>query len=280
MNSKYCPSQSGAFLYHQNLAPFKWLAHGFSLRSTVRSGFEQNLGFNGYQSREVVQRNRLHFVQGILATARIGNDEAAAAVPGNAGSQLVVLRQCHADIVHALTTRPPAEFSADGDGMVTDQPGLLLGVLTADCMPVLIVDIESRVVAAVHAGWRGTAKRIVQKALGIMQSQFASHPRNCIAVVGPAIRGCCYEVGEDLFKIFDGEFEDASQLFQTRLGGKRFLDLAAACRFQLLQAGLETSNVFSDPACTSCNLEQFFSHRAERGKTGRMMSVIGILAEP
>jgi YfiH family protein len=279
MNSQLCRSQNGAFLYHQNLAPFKWLAHGFSLRSSVRGGFEQSLGFNAHQSREVMQRNRQHFVQGILK-ASTGSHEAATAAPAAEESRLIVLRQVHTDIVHVLTAGTPTEFSADGDGLVTNQPGLLLGVLTADCMPVFLVDVENHVVAAVHAGWRGTAKRIVEKALGIMQNQFGSRPQHCISVVGPSIRGCCYEVGEDVIGTFHGEFDYASQLFRTGLEGKRFLDLPAACRFQLLHADLETNNVFATPPCTSCNLEQFFSHRAERGKTGRMMGVIGILAGP
>jgi purine-nucleoside/S-methyl-5'-thioadenosine phosphorylase / adenosine deaminase len=279
MNSQFCRSQNGAFLYHQNLAPFKWLAHGFSLRSSARGGFEQSLGFNGYQSREVVQRNRQHFVQGILK-ASTGSREAPTAAPAGGESRLIVPRQGHTDIVHVLTAGTPAEFSADGDGLVTNQLGLLLGVLTADCMPVLLADVENHVVAAVHAGWRGTAKRIVEKALGIMQNQFGSRPQHCIAVVGAAIRGCCYEVGEDVVGTFHGEFDYASQLFRIGPEGKWFLDLPAACRFQLLHAGLEANNVFADPACTSCNLEHFFSHRAERGKTGRMIGVIGILAGP
>jgi len=276
MNSQFCRSQNGAFLYHQNLAPFKWLAHGFSLRSGARGGFEQSLGLNGYQTREVVQRNRQHFVEAILKASTGGYEAATAASGGE--SQLIVLRQGHTDNVHVLTVGTPAEFSAEGDGLVTNQPGLLLGVLTADCMPVLLTDVENHVVAAVHAGWRGTAKRIVEKAFGIMQNQFGSRPQHCIAVVGPAIRGCCYEVGEDVVGTFQGKFAYASQLFRTGREGKRFLDLPSACRFQLLHAGLEASNVFANPSCTSCNLEQFFSHRAERGKTGRMMGVIGILA--
>lgn len=277
MNSQYCRSQGGAFLYHQSLSSFKWLAHGFSLRSRGHGGVEQSLGFNGYQGREVVQRNRLNFVQDILSTSTRSHGLPTAVPPG-AESQLIVLRQSHTDIIHTFTACPPSDFSADGDALVTNQPGLLLGVLTADCMPLLIVDIEHRVVAAVHAGWRGTAKRIVEKTLGIMENQFGSRPRSCLAVIGPSIRGCCYEVGEEVIGAFHGEFEYGAQLFESRLGGKRFLDLPAACRFQLLHAGLESSNIFADPACTSCNLEQFFSHRGEKGQTGRMMGVIGILA--
>jgi purine-nucleoside/S-methyl-5'-thioadenosine phosphorylase / adenosine deaminase len=269
MNSDYCRSQSGAFLYHQSLAAFKWLAHGFSLRSSPQGGSEQSFGFNGYQSQERVERNRLRLVQNVLACSPVRSCDLS----------LIVLRQCHSDIIHTLTTRPPAEFSADGDGLVTNQPGLLLSVLTADCMPVLIVDTEKRLAAAVHAGWRGTLKRIVEQTLAKMRGQFASNPENCIAAIGPAIRGCCYDVGEEVIEAFHSEFEYASELFRTRSSGKRSLDLPTACRFQLRRAGVRAQNIFSDPACTSCNLDRFFSHRAEQGKTGRMISVIGILAK-
>lgn len=281
MDSNYCRSPIGAFLYHQNLTTFKWLVHGFSLRAGPQKGLEESLGFNGYQSRETVESNRLAFVQSVSsASGAPGYDSAKADPQGVGNSQLVVLRQCHSDTIHALATHPSAEFSADGDGSVTDAPGLLLSVLTADCMPVLIVDVEKRAVAAVHAGWRGTLKRIVEQTLAKMQTQFASNPQNCIAVIGPAIRSCCYEVGEEVIDAFHNEFQYASRLFQVRPNGKQSLDLPTACQFQLLHSGLRAENVFSDPACTSCNLDQFFSHRAERGKTGRMMSVIGIRAAP
>jgi len=275
MTPSYCRSQFGDFLYHQDLHAFKWLAHGFSLRLSAQGGSEQSLGFNGYQSHEVVQRNRLRLVQSVCISSRVESDEAG---PGGVESQLIVLRQCHSDIIYPLTAHPPTEFSADGDGLVTDQPGLLLGVLTADCMPVLIVDVEKRIVAAVHAGWRGTLKRILGKAVATLQSRFACHPRDCMAVVGPAIRGCCYEVGEEVMQAFHKEFGYPPELFQSRLNGKQSLDLPTACRLQLLHSGLSAENVFSDPPCTSCNLDQFFSHRAEQGKTGRMMSLIGVLA--
>src|SRR5262249_37651180 len=154
-------SQWGAFLYHQNLASFKWLTHGFSLRSDAQ-GVEQSLGFNSYQSREIVLANRHQFMRSLLATGGIREDEPAGIdVLGKRSPRLVLLRQCHSDLIHMLTHEPSAEFLAESDGLVTDRPGLLLSVLIADCMPVLIADISGRVVAAVHAGWRGTAKRII-----------------------------------------------------------------------------------------------------------------------
>jgi purine-nucleoside/S-methyl-5'-thioadenosine phosphorylase / adenosine deaminase len=280
MNSGYCCSENGDFLYHQNLASFKWLRHGFSLRSSPSGRFEQSLGFSEYQSREVVERNRSKFVRSVLRFSRDSDREAPTVNSGGAMGTLIVMRQSHTDIVHPLTTYPEGEFSAEGDGLVTDRPGLWLAVLTADCMPVLLADLENRVVAAVHAGWRGTAKRIVEKAFTTMQRQFTCSPENCIAVVGPSIRGCCYEVGEEVVRVFHNEFEYAPKLFQALPLGKWSLDLPTACRFQLLHAGVRMENIFSDPACTSCNVGQFFSHRAEQGNTGRMMSLIGILTRP
>ncbi len=272
----YCRSQWGGFLYHQNLASFKWLTHGFSLRSDAQ-GVEQSLGINSYQSTEIVLAHRQQFVRSLLAAVGIQDEPAGINASEKCSPRLVLLRQCHSDLIYTLTQEPSAEFLAEGDGLVTDRPGLLLSVLTADCMPVLIADICHRVVAAVHAGWRGTAKRIIEKTLTKMQAQFMSSPQNCVAVIGPAIGRCCYEVGEEVFDAFQ-QFDYASSLFHIRSNGKRSLDLPAAGRFQLLRAGLKSTNIFSDPPCTSCNLDQFFSHRAEHGQTGRMMGTIGIVA--
>ena len=115
-----------------------------------------------------------------------------------------------------------------------------------------------------------------------MQAEFDSHPRECIAIVGPSIRGCCYEVGEEVIDAFIQEFADLPPLFREPPPGKatregtQFLDLAQACRKQLLDEGLLPGNIMADGPCTSCQKDRFFSHRAEAGKTGRMLAVIGI----
>lgn len=221
---------------------------------------------NGFQSRETVLKNRQHLVRSVSGRE----------LP------LAILRQVHSDRVFkaskVLLADPP-----QGDGWVTDEPELLVAIQTADCLPVLLVDPQQRVVAAVHAGWRGTIQRIAAKAVHRMQAEFGSHPGNCLAVVGPAIRRCCYEVGEEVVEAFAKEFEPSAGLFSETPGSKatrsnsQCVDLAEACRSQLLDAGMVAEKIFTDGPCTACEKERFFSHRADAGKAGRMMSVIGIV---
>jgi len=223
-------------------------------------------GLNEYQPHETVLENRQRLVRSL------------------SGRELpvAILRQVHSDRVikasRALLSDPP-----EGDGWVTDEPELLVAIQTADCLPVLLVDPQQRVVAAVHAGWRGTLQRIAAKAVHLMQTDFGSHPGNCLAVVGPAIRRCCYEVGEEVVEAFTKEFERSAGFFSEPPSGKatrahsRCVDLAEACRSQLLDAGMAAEKIFTDGPCTACEKDRFFSHRAEAGKAGRMMSVIGIV---
>ena len=265
MDGQFLTSSDGIFLYHQRLAAYKWLRHGFSLRRN-QDGAEMSYGLNEYQPHETVLENRQRLVRSV------------------AGRELPVatLRQVHSDCVfkasRALLSDPP-----QGDGWVTGEPRLLIAIQTADCLPVLLVDPQQRVVAAVHAGWRGTLQRIAAKAVHLMQTDFGSHPSNCLAVVGPAIRRCCYEVGEEVVEAFSKEFELASTLFCEPPSGKatransQCVDLAEACRGQLLDAGMAAEKIFTDGPCTACEKERFFSHRADAGKAGRMMSVIGIV---
>jgi YfiH family protein len=125
---------------------------------------------------------------------------------------MAILRQVHSDRVikasRVLLSDPP-----QGDGWVSTEPELLVAIQTADCLPVLLIDPLQRVVAAVHAGWRGTLERIVAKAVHLMQTDYGSHPSNCLAVVGPAIRRCCYEVGDDVVEAFAKKFERSSSFF-------------------------------------------------------------------
>lgn len=223
-------------------------------------------GVNGFQSREAVLENRQRLVHSVCGRS----------VP------LAVLRQVHSDRVlkasRDLLPDPP-----QGDGWVTCEPDLLVAIQTADCLPVLLVDPQQRVVAAVHAGWRGTCQRIAAKAVRRMQTDFGSHPRNCLAVVGPAIGRCCYEVGEEVVEAFTQEFARSERLLFETTSGKgtransQCLNLAEACRYQLLDAGLTAENICTGGPCTACETDRFFSHRAEAGKAGRMMSMIGIV---
>lgn len=268
MDHRFLTSPDGLFLYHHRLAADKWLRHGFSLRRSLANGRDMNVGFNSRQPRETAIENRQRLVEAVFQR----------------NHPLVLLRQVHADTVIPVEC-PPAE-ALEGDALVTCQSGMVIAVQTADCLPVLLADPVQRVIAAVHAGWRGTLKRIVQKAVERMRSDFNSNPADCLAVVGPSIRGCCYEVGEEVVEAFFREFSDTASLFSEPPAGKRTrpaartLDLPLACQRQLLAAGLRPENIAADGPCTSCRTDLFFSHRAEGGNTGRMLALIGITAEP
>jgi polyphenol oxidase len=266
MEDRLVTSEDGLFLYHQRLAAYKWLRHGFSLRRSLIDGREMSLGFNGYQPSETVIENRRIVVKSLW-----GRD-----LP------LTVLKQTHSDVVLPVASAGGFTAPQEGDGLVTGEPDLPISVQTADCLPVLLVDPCRRVIAAIHAGWRGMLKQIFAKAVGLMEAEFASNPRDCVAVAGPSIRGCCYEVGDEVVGPFTNEFDYAASLFRdprpgeaTRKGAK-YLDLSLACRQQLLDAKLLSKNIYANGPCTGCEKHRFFSHRAEKGNTGRALAVIGI----
>ncbi len=183
---------------------------------------------------------------------------------GADGWSLETANQTHSDVrVHVEHVS-----HRDGDALITEKSKVLVGIKTADCLPVLLADPNTGAVAAVHAGWRGTTARIAEKAV----ADLSSHPENLIAALGPSACGHCYEVGSDVADVFDSKF-------LTRISNNKFqLDVAAANRDQLEKAGLKPSNIHTEPACTMHQNELFFSHRRE-GKLpsagGRLLSVIG-----
>ncbi len=297
MSTHFVQPADGFVLYHQSLTSFKGLLHGFSLRCDPQSQEEKSLGFNGYQPRKTVEMNRKQFLDAIVTNRAGSHGNSSAGTEGSSDVRLVCLNQTHSHVIHCLRSAA-LDTTPVGDGLSTDQPNVLLSVLTADCVPILIAEPGNRLVAAVHAGWRGTLKRIVEKAVGKMKAELSANPANCLAVVGPSIRSCCYEIGENVFQAFASEFPYASALFKGNFGhpaedirshgeskvpltpdrhdGRKFLDLPAACEYQLRDAGLLKENIHASPFCTSCENERFFSHRRESGRTGRMMAVIGM----
>lgn len=202
--------------------------------------------------------------------------------------------------MHVGMLPSPDELPLQGDGLIVAEPGLLAGIQTADCLPVLVADGRQRVVAAFHAGWRGTLARIAERGLGRMRAEFGSRPEDLTAAIGPGIGACCYAVGEGVRTEFESQFSYAAALFRemfdldpikqkypmlfltarapghSNLGPSTHLDLTEANRRQLLDAGVMPSRVHMVGGCTACNTGQFFSHRAEHGFTGRMLSVIGV----
>jgi len=275
-----------------------WLWHGFSTRrggvskaySVEGAPGELNLGFTTQDEGESVVRNRC-----LLAEA----------VTGDASTPLVTVRQIHSNLVVIAGAANPfrdksSSLGCKGDGLMTAEPGLLLAIQTADCIPVLVADRKCRAVAAFHAGWRGTVKRIVESGVGRMRLEFGSRPEDLVAAIGPGIGACCYAVGEEVLSAFESQFSYARELFRevfdsdavrtkypmlfltqrapghSPSGPGLHLDRVEANRRQLLDAGIKPRSIKVVGGCTSCQPELFFSHRASRGHAGRMMSVIGI----
>ena len=190
--------------------------------------------------------------------------------------RVVTVNQVHGEnivTVDDLNVRDVRTVHADA--MITAVPGIAIGVETADCVPVLLFDPVKPAVAAVHAGWRSTVKKIVQKAVHRMHEEFGSEPAQLIAAIGPAIGPECYEVDE----LVMGPVREAFSFWNevsTPLGDDHWsLDLVKANKLELLQIGLAEQNVHMLGLCTSCRRDLFYSFRAE-GKTGRMLSVIMI----
>ncbi|MGA8273052.1 MAG: peptidoglycan editing factor PgeF [Candidatus Sulfotelmatobacter sp.] len=279
----------------QHLSKFPWLLHGFSTRV---GGFSRsygnnalNLGFTKDDSKAAVERNRSAFLAALGAKAKSKGKASL--------GPLVTLRQIHSDIIWLVDS--PSEPQA-GDGLITNTPGLLLGIQTADCLPIILVDPKHRAVGVFHAGWRGTIKRIVEKGVGEMHRHFGSQPRDLKAAIGPGIHGCCYEVGPDVRDQFESQFPYAEKLFRvveetdpvrekypmlfltarapghSDLPKKIFLDLVEANRQQLLSVGVPAKSIEDSPLCTNCRTDLLFSYRADKAKTGRMMAVVGIKA--
>jgi YfiH family protein len=283
-----------------NLEKLPWLVHGFSTRTggfshAYRKG-DLNLGFTKDDARATVERNRAAFLGGLAAAA--GRTGEGARPSKSRPWQLITLRQIHSDIIHHVDSETGAPLS--GDGLITATPGLLLGIQTADCLPVILVDPKHHAVGVYHAGWRGTVQRIVEKGVGEMQRWFGTRPGDLKAAIGPGIGGCCYEVGEEVRTKFESQFSYAAKLFREvkesdpvrekypllflnarapghgELPPKIFLDLAEANRRQLLAVGVPAKSIESLALCTSCHIDLLFSYRAEKGRTGRLMGVAGI----
>ena len=272
----------------------RWLWHGFSTRiggvsrayAAEDAPGDLNLGFTAADDREAVIQNRR-----LLAEA----------VTGNPSTPLAPLRQFHSNLIVIADREDAArERPRKADGVISTIAGLLVGIQTADCIPVLVADRRQRIVGAFHAGWRGTVKRIVELGVGRMRLEFGSRPEDLVAAIGPGNSQCCYSVGEEVLAEFEAQFVYARELFRevfdsdpvrtkypmlfltqrapghSPIGPALHLDLIEANRRQLLDAGLKPSAISITGGCTSCHAELFFSHRASRGHTGRMMSVIGI----
>jgi YfiH family protein len=239
------------------------IAHGFSTRLGGASEgpyASLNLGFSVGDARQRVEENFRRLA-------------AAAGVPARS---FATASQIHGDRVwEVLDVGPrgadlPPPPQGEADALVTDRPGIAVGVKTADCVPILIADPQTGRVAAVHSGWRGTVLRIASRAVETLAAR-GSNPARLVAAIGPAIQACCYEVSDELGARFASAFgEDVV----SRARPRPHLDLPRAVRKALQQSGLAADRIEVLPHCTSCDSRRFFSHRRDRGVTGRHLSFV------
>jgi YfiH family protein len=187
--------------------------------------------------------------------------------------------QVHGDGVRVVRNEADAANSEERfDALVSDRSKTLVGVKTADCVPILVGDPTTSSFAAVHAGWKGTAAKIVVKAIEQMKAEFAAVPANMIAAIGPCASGENYEVGEDVIARFRESFPDHERYFRETRPGHAFVDLRLSNRDLMIDAGMAPEQIYTAPFCTIASAELFFSYRVEKkkyGKTGRLLSVIG-----
>ena len=182
------------------------------------------------------------------------------------GSRIVVIRE-----QETRGWESQSDAIENCDALITNMPNTILNILTADCVPVLLYDTKKGVIAAIHAGWKGTQKQIVIKTLQKMKTEFNSNPNDILAGIAPSIGRCCYEVGEDVAK----HFFDMPQSF-VQIKDKYMLDLPYINKEQLLDFGLKEKNIEMSNICTSCHTDRFFSYRKEKGCSGRFVSMIGL----
>lgn len=185
---------------------------------------------------------------------------------------LATVNQVHGNAVYVADVKVP-QRRPDADAVVTAVKGVPVGVLTADCLPVLLYDPKAHAAAAVHAGWRGTVKKVCLKAIESMRERFGSDPKDMIAALGPYIGPCCYEVRENVAEEFTYTFGPRLKYIIKNGKGIR-LDIGMANLEQLICAGVGRGNIDMDAPCTSCNNSSFFSYRKEGGRTGRQLSFI------
>lgn len=206
-----------------------------------------------------------------------GNRSLLARAAGSSLENLLTVNQVHSSDILVIDA-PNQEYShfhkLECDGIITDRKGVIIGICVADCCPILLLDPEKHVVAALHAGWKGTAEGICRKGIQAMKDIFGSNPAAILAAIGPAIGPCCYEVDEPVKKGFLDN-KAGWDAFATPKGeGKWALDISRANRMQLLQEGLQEANITTASHCVSCSPELFFSHRRDKGETGRQMGFI------
>ena len=239
-------------------ARIEWVRHAFLTR-------QGGMSLPPYDSLNLTDKN------GDRKESVAQNEKLVANAFGFDSSRLVRLDQMHRDQI-LLLEKPVSPLSSplEYDGLITNCPDIFLAILTADCLPILVVDRKKRVIAAIHAGRQGTALRITAKALRRLKEEFGCLSNDLLVAVGPSIGPFCYEIDE---KVFQQEWEPYSV---SKGAGRWVVDLARINVAQMKEEGVQESQIFRVDLCTHCQSDLYFSYRKE-GRTGRQLSFIGIV---
>ena len=192
--------------------------------------------------------------------------------------RIVTMKQMHGEDLVEVKDKNLKE-AGEADGMVTSEKDIYLAVLTADCVPLLFVAPKQRVVAAVHAGWRGTMAGIAEKTARLLKTRYGVEPSELEVALGPSIGICCYEVKDDVAGPLMKRWGKLTTPSIAVRDGKSFINLRRLNRDILRAAGVPGNQLFQVGPCTSCTPEDFFSYRRERSETGRQMSFVGWLPQ-
>jgi YfiH family protein len=190
---------------------------------------------------------------------------------------IVTARQVHGAHVAAVRSSDGGAVIPSTDALISDEPGVALLLRFADCVPLVVYDPRRQAIGLAHAGWRGIVAGVVPSTVSALQSAFGCHPDDVIAGVGPAIGPCCYQVGPDVVSEVERAFGKRSDLLSAQPEGRVHFDLPAAVHQQLRNSGVV--QIEHSGLCTSCRTDEFFSHRAEKGHTGRFAVVVALRTE-
>jgi YfiH family protein len=241
----FIKSLNSACFFSEHLSSIRGIKHFFS--TSINGSFASVL-------EDLETRNKSSEIMNIMKTNNMSNEE------------IFYLKQVHSDkIVIVEGSNPIGEPVPEGDAIITSKCSLAIGVFTADCVPLLVYDKSKRIIAAIHAGWKGTKLGIASKTIGCMIDKFGSKPESIIVAIGPCIGSCCFEVSEDLYDKFNNKkFEN----------NKFYVDLGLENQSQLLDIGIDPNNIEISNLCTMHNPKLFHSYRREHEHSGRQTSFI------
>lgn len=255
-------SDNGLSYYKFDEDPFDGILHGFFTRKggvSPAPWTSLNLATTVGDSRENVIENRKRIFNSISRPIE----------------SLFDVWQVHStDVICTDASRDLSEPHQKADAIFTNRPEITLLMRFADCVPIILYDKSKHVVGIVHAGWQGTVNRIVQHAVETVKKQYHVNPSDLVAGIGPSIGPDHYAVGENVFQAAEDTFDKERERFFHHVNGTLFFNLWQANGYLLEKAGV--SSIYYSNICTACNLEDWFSHRAEQGKTGRFGAVIAL----